>query len=395
MPAARFAALLVLAGCVEHRDNPITGTQSLAVDLVDPSDPGAIDRRLPDTVRSVTISLTAKDIANQVDTSFADTVKVYAQFLGTLTPQLGQMPILEIPMTAGLSMNRVVTLPAGVFGPTTLWIDNGSGLGPDYVHGPVGGASQTLWFRDPFIQDTQRPRDETALDALARTPLDDKQVAVRASRWGGVGRLVVTSVFSQGYTVADVQCTDLSGKPPCTAGPYDHAMVFTFSAPRNGDGQVLQEGELIGGFEGGVSEFNGLTEIGFPRTFPPDKAEIDPAREPAPALLDIAWFAPLSDPAGQINFERNEAGPIEIRGAKACPLDADYDRFKQWKIAVDGDCSGTKKINVITAGTLSLDPSTLNGMTLPSVVGILRPVLTSRGPIWIIFPRGMSDLTLQ
>lgn len=389
-----IAALLVLAGCVEHRDNPITGTQSLSVELVDPADPGAIDRRLPDTVRSVTINLTAKDIANQLDTSFGDPVQVYAQFLGTLTPAFGQM-VTTIPMAGGVAMNKTIALPAGVFGPTTLWIDNGRGLGPDYVYGAVGGASQTLWFRDPFIQDLQRPRDEMALDALAKTPLDDKQVAVRASRWGGVGRLVVTSVFSQGYTVADVQCTDLAGKPPCTAGPYDHAMVFTFSAPRNGTGQILQEGELIGGFEGGVSEFNGLTEIGFPRTFPPAKAEIDPSREPAPAVVELAWFNSLQDANGQINFERNEAGPIEIRGAKACALDDDYERYKQWKIAVDGNCSGNKQINVITAGTINLDPATLADKTLPRVVGILRPVLTSGGPIWIIYPRGMSDLTLQ
>jgi hypothetical protein len=68
-----------------------------------------------------------------------------------------------------------------------------------------------------------------ALDALTVTPLQDKQVTVRASRHGARGRLVITSAFAQGYTVSDVRCADEAGRPPCTAEAYDHAMVFTFS----------------------------------------------------------------------------------------------------------------------------------------------------------------------
>src|SRR6185503_20997131 len=156
-----------------------------------------------------------------------------------------------------------IDLGTVAFGPTVVWIDDGSGLGPDYVHGKITGTSPTLFYREPFIFDLQKPRDEMALDALSATPLQDKQIAVNRSQYGSRGRLVVNSVFSQGYTVSDVQCADDAGTPPCTAGPYDHAMVFSFSAPRDQFFDQVELGEVIAGFAGGQFEFNGLTEIGF------------------------------------------------------------------------------------------------------------------------------------
>jgi hypothetical protein len=185
-------------------------------------------------------------------------------------------------------------------------------------------------------------------------------------------------------------------------------MVFTFSAGRGSDGHVLDEGEAITGFSGGLSEFNGLTEVGFPQTFTPPFQDEDGdgandaivrARIPAPALLDLAWFGPLSAPNGRINFERNEAGQIEIRDGKVCQLDEDYATYKQWKLdpaGVGGDCSNNDNVlNIITAGVVaSVDPATLVDKTLPRVVGILRPVSIGSFNVWIIYPRGASDLDL-
>ncbi len=398
---------LLAVGCTEHRGHGLDGTQSLAVTLVAPADPGAIDRRLPDTERTVVVHLTARDADNELDPSFTKQVRVYTQFLGTLTPVLEQVPPTTIMVTDGVAMNQTITLPPRVFGPTTLWIDDGEGSGAEYVPGRVAGASATLWFRDPYIADLQTPRDEMALDALTRTPLQDKQVTVRGSRHGAHGRLVITSVFAQGYTVSDVACMDAAGTPPCTAQAYDHAMVFTFSAGRGSDGHVLEEGEAIDGFGGGLAEFNGLTEIGFPQTFtPPFKDEdgdnrndaIDRARMPAPVVLQTSWFGGLSDPAGRINFERNEAGAIEIEDGVVCPLDEDYATFRQWKLDPAGvggaNCNGDNLINVITAGVVpSFDPAAMVGQKLPRVVGILRPVSIGSFNVWIIFPRSMDDLT--
>jgi hypothetical protein len=386
---------LALTACVDDHAG-VTGTQSIQVTLTSPTDPGDIDRRLPDTHQTPSITLAAYDATGEVDTSFEGDVDVYVQFLGTLTPTFdttsgtGSDPLATIHMTAGTSTEHAIQLPL-VFGPTTLWVDDARSADPTYAT----GTSPTIWYRDPFIADIQRPESETSLDALTVSPLQNKQITINASRYGTRGRLVVTSVFAQGYTVSDVQCADDAGTPPCLADAYDHVEVFSFSAPRGGDGRLLEQGETIDGFSGGISEFNGLTEIGFPVTFG-GSAEINPARVPAAVKFDPAWFNSISNPAGRINFERNEAGAIEIDNAVVCPLDDDYDTFNQWKIDPTGTgACGNNVLNVITAGVVNgLDPATLVGMTVPRVVGVLRPVEIGNFNVWIIFPRSAADLTL-
>lgn len=410
LPTAALVTLLglALAGCVDHRAG-ITGTQSIGVELVSPADLGDIDHRLPGGARTVTVNLTAYDAAYAVDTTFDRDVEVYAQYLGTVTPtptdntvpRMVADPLAMFHMTAGRAMNQSVPLPP-VLGPTTLWIEDGPKavpgtrkVDPSYVPTYATGASPILWFRDPFIFDIQTP-DETKITALQLSPLMNKQVAVSGSRYGSIGRLVVTSVFAQGYTVSDVRCMDAAGTPPCTTEAYNHIEVFSSSAPRDQVGRLLRQGQVIDGFAGGISEFNGLTEVGFPVTQATSDA-VTPDRQPPPVKLDQAtWFNGINDPQGIINFERNESAPIEVDGAVVCPLDDAYDRFKEWKIDPTGACpTRGNVIDVVTAGVIGdLDPATLVGKTLPRVVGVLRPVETAGGNIWIIYPRSSADLTL-
>jgi hypothetical protein len=410
MNPTRLCLVLALAACTDHRASEITGTQSLRVTLVAPGDPGSVVDRLPDGARDVTIDVEALDPQGQIDETFTAQLSVHAQFLGTLTPPFGTTPIHTFQITGGRATGVSFELPQA-FGPTTLWIDNSTGFGPAYEHGAVTGTSDTLWYRDPFIVDLQTPERETALDALSRTPLQDKQVSIggapgspqasRASRYGDRGRLVVTSVFTQGYTVSDVECADAAGSPPCTTQAYDHILVFTFSAPRDQDFRSLELGQVISGFSGGLTEFNGLTEIGFPQTFAPKDDSgakiIDLARLPPPVKVELSWFNSLSDPDGMINFERNEAAPILIENGMVCPLDDAFETFKQWKIDPAGQCAPGNRnvINVITTGIAGIDPPALVGQTLPRVVGVLRPVNIGSFNVWIIFPRSASDLTLQ
>lgn len=398
-----FAALYLLVGACTEMKDPVEGTQSLRVDLVTPTSGGSKAQRLPDNQRTITVNVTALDAQGEVDTTFSRTVQVYAQFLGTLTPKLTEAPLGTFTLLSGKATNQTVTLPAA-FGPTTLWVDDGKSSDPTYAT----GTSPILWYRDPFIADLQTPKSETALDALSAIPLEDKQISVTTSRYGARGRLVVTSTFSQGYTVSDVQCADENGTPPCVAQAYDHALIFSFSAPRGEDGAPILQGQIIEGFAGGLAEFNGLTEIGFPQTFGNGGVEVNKLREPAAAIVDAettvtpeTWFDSLTSPGGGlINFERNEAAPIKLLNAKVCNLDDDYTTFKQWKLdpaGVGGNCKGNRKVlNVITAGTVSdVDPATLVGRTLPSVIGVLRPVNIGTFNVWIIFPRSAADLVLQ
>jgi hypothetical protein len=400
--AAILGSILAGAACTEMKD-PVEGTQSIRVELVTPVSGGSKAQRLPDAQRTITVNLTALDAEGEVDASFSRTVQVYAQFLGTLTPKLTEAPLGAFTLISGKATNQTVTVPLA-FGPTTLWVDDGKSSEPTYAT----GTSPTLWYRDPFISDLQTPKSETALDALSSIPLEAKQVSVTTSRYGARGRFVVTSTFSQGYTVSDVQCADEAGTPPCTSQAYDHAMIFTFSAPRGDDFEPILEGQTIDGFAGGLDEFNGLTEIGFPQTFGGGGVNVNKAREPAPVVVDAettvtpeTWFDALTAPGGGlINFERNEAAPIKVLNAKVCNLDDDYATYKQWKIdpfGVGGNCKGNKKVlNVISAGTVSdIDPPALVGRTLASVTGVLRPVNIGTFNVWIIYPRSAADLVLQ
>ncbi len=294
-------------------------------------------------------------------------------------------------VTNGVATNQPISLRSmkipAVFGPTTIWLDDDRADGATYA----AGISPTLWYRDPFIADIQTPPDETALDALSSSPLEGKHIAVDGSRYGADGRLVVTSVFAQGYTVADVQCGP-GGAPPCTSMPYDYVEVFSFSAPLDQHARLISEGQVIAGFAGGVSEFNGLTEIGFPQTFVVRRpGGRQGARAGDREAGHDAWFS-----TNKIFFERNEAGAIEIDNGVVCQLDADYTTYKQWKIDPSGvgdaaACGGRNLINVITTGVVDVDPGTLVGKTVPRIVGILRPVNIGSFNVWIIYPRSMAD----
>ena len=402
--ATVLGTILAVGGACTEMQAPVEGTQSLRVELVTPASGGSKAQRLPDTQRTITVNLTALDAAGEVDTSFSRPVQVYAQFLGTLTPKLTEAPLGTFTLQNGKATNQTVTLPFA-FGPTTLWIDDGKSADPTYAT----GTSPNLWYRDPFISDLQTPKSETAIDALSSIPLKSKQVSVTSSRYGARGRFVVTSVFSQGYTVSDVECADVTGTPPCTAQSYDHALVFSFSSPRGADGAPIVEGQTIEGFAGGVDEFNGLTEIGFPQTFGGGGKNVNKAREPVPAIVDTettvtpgTWFDALTAPGGGIiNFERNESAPITLLNGKVCDTtgDADYTTYKQWKLdpfGPGGNCVGNKKvINVITTGIAGIDPPALVGRTLVSVTGVLRPVNIGTFNVWIIYPRSAADLVLQ
>src|SRR5262245_11207508 len=118
-----------LVACVETRE-PLMGTQSLRIDLISPAQ-GSIESRLPDTMRTVVADATALDPAGDIDTSYNNTVQVYVNYLGTLTPYLGGPPLATITLTAGRAMSQTVMLPP-VFGPTTLWFDDGSSTNPTY-----------------------------------------------------------------------------------------------------------------------------------------------------------------------------------------------------------------------------------------------------------------------
>lgn len=380
----RALLLLVLVGaCVDHEPSRWKGTTSLHVDLLSPADPGSQMNRLPDGSNMVTIKVTALDDQGLTDTTVTRSVDLYVQFLGSLTPshQSG-VPLQKIALTAGVSGPTTITLPP-TFGPTVLWLEDVEGTDPSYAT----GTSLALWYRDPYIEDIQRPVDENSPTALTDSPLENKTVVVTTSRYGAKGRLVVTAVFSAGYTLDDVQCADTNGTPPCVSGDYDHAYIYSYSRAKDQNGDIITYGENIDGFQGADSEFNGLTEIGFPQSFV-SKTDQHPEQVPVPKKADTSWLA------NPIMFERNEGGLIELDNVKVCALDGDYTKFNQWKVDIGNSCNAP--VSVVTAGTVTFDPSGYVGKTIPKIVGALLPL--NFGPtsnIWIVYPRSSQDLVLQ
>lgn len=375
----RLLLLPLLASCVEELPG-VEGTQSLRVTLVSPTEPGSPEAPLADDALTVSVRVEAIDETGEVDTTFSGDVDVYVQFLGSLTPDLGRNPLDRITLAAGVSPTVELTMPR-VFGPTFLWIEDG---GEDGTY--ATGTSPTLWYRDPYLADVSTPDDEAALDALESSPLEQKQVTVTASRYGAVGRLVVTGVYAQGYTVSDVQCADEAGTPPCTTGFYDHVLVFSFSRPRDERGRNIAVGQVIDGFAGSVQEFNGLTEIGFPQSFvAAEEPDVDPARIPVPEMIQTTWLS------NTIEMERRESALVAIENAVLCPLDEEYEVYKQWKLDVGRGCGSP--INVITAGVADFDPALHVGETMPRVVGTLRPVNIGTFNVWIVYPRSTDDVT--
>ncbi len=125
---------------------------------------GAIDRRLPDAQPTVTIDLVARDAQGEIDTTFRKDVRVYTQFLGTLTPPLEQVPPTTIAMTAGVATGQRVTLPPKVLGPTTPWVDDGEGSGDE--HARPGRRS----VADPVVPRSVRRRSGRRRATMASTP---------------------------------------------------------------------------------------------------------------------------------------------------------------------------------------------------------------------------------
>ncbi|HEU5056036.1 MAG TPA: hypothetical protein VFU21_05905, partial [Kofleriaceae bacterium] len=207
------------------------------------------------------------------------------------------------------------------------------------------------------------------------------------SRYGARGRMVVTGVYAQGYTLSDAECADADGAPPCVSGDYDHVFVFSFNRPRGEEGETIAVGDVVDRLTGAIGEFNGLTEVNFPQSFM--GGESDPDMVPEPVVLQPAWLTDV------INMERVEEALVAVEDVELCPLDDDFDTYAQWKLMLGGSCDDGDVINVITRGQVNdFDPAAYVGMVMPRVVGTLRPVNIGTFHVWILYPRSSADIEL-
>ncbi|HKA87597.1 MAG TPA: hypothetical protein VKE22_08020 [Haliangiales bacterium] len=364
---------LALVACAD-REPPLGGTQSLRVTVLSPADTGSTTARLPDTARDIVFQVTAIDAEGNVDRTFSGSVDVLVFTLGTVDP-LAKPVVMQAGQGDGEAL-----LPA-TYGQTYLWVEDSradGGRAPTFAT----GTSPILWYRDPTLEDVSKPGP--GQNPLYDSPLEGKQVNVSTSKFGAAGKLVVTGVYATGFTVSDVSCA----AGACAGYPYGHAFVYTYSLPRDDAGVGVKVGQTVSYVSGGVSEFNGFTELNFPQTHVATVTP-DPALLPAPVPLSSNW---LLNVAAMVSLEQWEAGLVSLDNVTVCSLDGDYTRFGQWKVNVGLGCG--KPMNVVTAGQVSgFDPAQHVGMPLRRIVGTLRGVNRSSFNVWIVQPRNAADIT--
>jgi hypothetical protein len=375
-------ALAALAGCVEEKPG-VRGTTSLAVHIIAPTELGTEAAPI-DALPTVTLSIQAIDAQGSDDTTFDRTLLVYTHSLGTLTP-----PARQVNMVGG-QVTVEVTMPSISFGPTYLWAEDSLGDTATYAT----GTSEILWFRQPFLEDISTPDPAAPSTALERSPLEGKQVRIATSKFGATGRLVVTGVYTQGYTLSDVGCDDFE-IGPCHADPFNHVFVFSFGRPRDELGNTVEVGQTVPWVSGGVGEFNGFTELNFPATGGVTAAP-DLRHLPEPVVLDPDWLLSPLGANGMINLEAAESGLVVAENATVCPLDDEFEMYSQWKLDVGNGCGDP--INVITAGAVSsYDETAIRALVgdQVTVVGTLRAVNIRSFHVWILYPRFASDIVVN
>lgn len=377
---SRLALTAAFLGCVEHV--PIEHeTTSLRVMVTSPTVLGSAADPLPDSTKTVTIAVQALDQAGHIDQLFTAPVQVYLHSLGVLSTK---------PVTVSLANGTgtgTIPLPL-LYGETYLWVEDGLAQA-DHPASFATGTSPPLWFRGVFLDDVSHP-DETKASALSVSPLEGKQVRILGSKFGANGRIVVTAVYSSGYTASDVDCTTL----PCVAAPYGHIFAYSSSRPRDTSGNDLQVGHTLASLGGGIQEFNGFTEMNFPDQ---KIADPNPRSTPSETYLPepvVITGAMLNDNSMEqkLRMESNESGLVALVDATVCALDSDYTRYSQWKVDVGAGCA--TPVNVISAGQVNgFDPAMYVGKRLRRIVGTLKGVNLSSRNIWIVQPRRSSDIT--
>ena len=366
--AALGVSLGAALGCDSTKRWPYDGPDGIKVTITSPTDLGTSERRVSGL--DLTVDLEIQDARGEL---VPDTVKlnVYAQWLGTLSPVRDAAPPLqEVEVRGGRATGVPIKLPVA-FGPTVLWFED---TGTDRISSSFAtGASAPIWYADPTASDVNRPLSEMSAEANERSSLEGKQI--RAVPQAG-NQLVVTATYTQSYNVSEV-------RPDGTTPDYGHLYVFSFSKP------PVYVGQVLASVSGGVLEFNGQTELSFPRGNP-----LDPQPQtrffPRPVRINSMT---LGD---NIAMEKLEGALIQVQDVAACPLTSEYDknnydRFGQWLLDVGAGCQARfLRLNVVTRGAVpGYDPPPAAGSRIGCITGTLRNVALNQGStmVWLIYPR--------
>ncbi len=345
----RYTILAVLlVGCVQQRPSPTAGAiNSLDVELIDPPPSGLGSPMAPVDVKQATFNVVARDEQGNVVAKDI-TAEIFISFGGVKTgansacgaDETGNAPIETVTLTSGKLMNHSVTLPLA-YGSTSIWIEEQTSH--------AGGASPTIYFRNAFINEAQTPADPMAANATFCSPFNGKFLIFDHPT--GSGQLVVTSVFSNAFSISD------TGVP---AGQFNSMYLFAFGKPPPN----IVEGRVITSFSGNYSKFVGFTELNFPLfTAADDTVPL----APLPPPVDLAF----ADVSNAVKMLGASASVVRYTGSICNPLPPNptndpniqktidsWNKYNQFVLDGDGTCSAFSNIAVELPAKLlgSFDP---------------------------------------
>ncbi|HEY3352086.1 MAG TPA: hypothetical protein VGQ83_02465 [Polyangia bacterium] len=426
-----FAAALAAASCTTERQGLLTtDIVSYRVTLKSPQNVGTADAPLQeDNPHTVTFDVEALGSDGQVRTDYNAELKLWVYYDGTLTPVADQNGSETVALVNGgvYDVTRVIPL---AFGPTTIWIEDvrRTADGHTACDGPYStsadrcsyatGASKVINYRNPFLDEVQRPVDPSKPEATCQSQLQGKSVYVDRPR-DIDSKLVVTGAYSQAFTVTDVS-------PSAMAIGYNHIYVFSFGRAKRNDGTAIAAGDTVvscesgrckGYLSGGVKEFVGFTELDFPLydvgpppddapecrcglSFRPDGSPCETkvwAPCPEPVTLDPTWLKGIGDPTFQ-KMEKLEAGLVRVTNAFVCRFDpVAWATYGQFTVDIGTGCSLAVAVKGVVPG---LNPEAAQGSTIPEIIGTVRNLSGYSGGdpangvynVWLLYPRAADDV---
>lgn len=298
---------------------------------------------------------------------------------------------------------------------------------PEPGSGAVG-ISPSIFFENPSVYDIQKPKNESQVALGQRgadySPLDGFRVNVYADPFNndvqkngdsftcpaGKSLLVVTQVSVAGFFVTDV-CD--SHYPD-----YTSAYIFNFNTP-----EELSIGDCLLSFQGGISEFQGFTEIKNPFWTVDECKEEDGFCEvehpKCSALIPDPVLISEQDISDPVKMEKLESAVVQLNDVRimdtvqTCDMDGDgaidyavdaekhckydcaddptcivyedYEVYHTWTVHI-----GNTEVGVVTRGVIDFDPTEHLGCRIPRLAGNLKHLDFGR-PAWILLPRNIDD----
>lgn len=363
----RWILCALLCGCNQHiGGSSQPQVNSLQLTLRSPTPDQLGEPTKPVQLMQVTYDVQALDENGNPYTGDL-TADVFISFGGVKTGADAQCgadvvdPLETITLTGGQITNHTTMLPLA-FGATTLWLDE-----------PVShatGASPTIYFRDPYVDEVQKPADPTAADATFCSPYNNRFLNFSAPRPGG--QLVVSSVFADAFSVVDTGGNAIG---------YNYIYVYSFGKPPG----YIVPGAIMQTFSGNYSKFVGFTELNFP-LFVAAKDDDGNFLPPDPSLLPPPIQLAFGDLANQPKLISSSAGVVEYKGTICDPAppnptndpniqktDDSWNKYNQFVVDNDGTCDSFTNFAIeLPAKTLgNFDPTKSIGSTL-DVIGMLQ-----------------------